>query len=135
MKKILFAAFIAAIWSGPVRAEDTHESLAEDTLKMFTNLADVLATIKDTATAEKVKPELKKTCEKLADLKHRFQKIGEPTAAKKEDLDKKYKAKMSMVASKIKNDMDRIKTLDGGTDIIVTITEALKLFGEKKPDK
>jgi hypothetical protein len=132
MKKILFAAFIAAIWSCPVHAEDTHESLAEDTLKTFTNLADVLSTIKDTATAEKVKPELKKTCEKLADLKRRFENVGEPTAAKKEDLDRKYKAKMAMVASKIKNDMERISALDGGKDIIVTISEALKLFGEKK---
>ncbi len=132
MKKTLFAVVIAAIWSCPVRAEDTHESLAEDTLKTITNLSEELSAIKDATTAEKVKPDLKKTCEKLADLKRRFEKIGEPTAAKKEDLEKKYKMKMAMVASKIKNDMERISALDGGKDIIVMIADALKLFAEKK---
>jgi len=101
MKKVLIAAVVALVWTMPGRAQETHEVLAEDAIKAFDTFASVLSTIKDKDSAEKAKPDLKKVGEKLAGLKGRFEKIGEPKGDKKDELDKKFKPKMEEVQKKL----------------------------------
>ena len=136
MKKALFAAVLAVLWSAPVRADDTHESLADDAVKAFSTFGDILAKITDKPSAESAKPKLKETGAKLADLKIRFDKIGEPKGEKKDELDKKYKPKMEEAAKKVQNEMIRIATkIEGGMDIIKDITEALSPLNKKTEEK
>jgi hypothetical protein len=136
MKRILFAAVLALAWSAPGRAEDTHETLAEESYKAFNGLADVLAGIKDKDTAEKAKPELKKTGEKIADLKARFEKIGMPTDSKKVELEKKFSPKMKEAMKKVEKEMGRIATMvDGGLDILKDLTAILAPIASSVPKK
>ncbi len=132
MKKVLLTAVLAFVWTLPGRAQDTHDDLAEDAIKTFSGFADVLASIKDKESAEKAKIELKKTGDKLADLKTRIDKIGEPQGAKKDELEKKYKPKMEEVQKKVQGEMLRIATkVDGGQDIIKDIAAVLAPLGKK----
>jgi Skp family chaperone for outer membrane proteins len=122
MKNLMFAAVVALAWTATSRAQDTHEALAEDAIKAFNSFADVLGTIKDKASADKAKTDLQKTGEKLAGLKERFDKIGEPKGDKKDELDKKFKPKMEEVQKRVQNEMLRIATkVEGGQDIIKDI--------------
>lgn len=126
MKKILIAAVLAVIWSAPVRAEDTHESLADDAFKAFNEFADTLAMIKDKESWEKVKESLKKTGMKLADVKARFDKIGEPKGDKKDEIEKKYKPKMEEIQKKVQSEYQRIANkVPGGREILNEVNAAL----------
>jgi len=132
MKKVMIAAVFACLWAAPVRAEDSHESVAEDAIKALGTFNDILATIKDKASADDAKPKLKDAGGKLADLKVRFDKLGEPKGGQKEELDKKFKPKMEEVTKKLQNEMIRIATqIEGGQDILKDITSHLAPLGKK----
>lgn len=132
MKKVLVAAVVALIWSAPSQAQDTHEVLADEAIKAFNGFADILAKITDKKSAEAATADLKKTGEKLTELKARFEKIGEPKGEKKEELDKKFKPKMEEVQKKVQSEMIRIATkVEGGKDIIMEIGAVLTPLAKK----
>ncbi|MCE9532680.1 MAG: hypothetical protein K8T89_16400, partial [Planctomycetes bacterium] len=81
---------------------------------------------------KKAESKLKEIGEKLSDFKKRFDKIGEPTGEKKEELDKKFKPMMQAVTKKLEGQMNRIATqIDGGPDILKEITSHLAPLAKK----
>ncbi len=126
MKRVLFGALLAVLWSAPIRAADTHEAVAEDAIKAFSGFADALTAVKDKESAQKANPDLKKWGEQIAGIKKRMDVLGEPKADKREELDKKYKPKMEEAVKKMQAEMSRIATkVDGGLDILKSITDVL----------
>jgi hypothetical protein len=130
--KLRYALFVAVLGAAPAHADDTFESLTEEGIKALNGYAEVLMMIKDKATAETAKPDIKKIAEKVAGLKTRMEKLGEPGRLRKEELDKKYKPKMEATIKKINAQLDRIKDLDGGALIVTQVTSILNLDPKDK---
>ena len=130
--KLLCATLFALVGFSTARADDTFESLTEEGIKALNGFAEILITIKDKATAERAKPDIKKVAEQIGGLKERMEKLGEPGRLRKEELDKKYTPKMEATIKKINKELDRIKDLEGGSLIVTQVTAILDLAPKAK---
>ncbi len=126
MKSLLIAAAWGVLLaSAAARADDTHDSLAEEYVKAYTNFATGLAAIKDKDSATKTMPDLEKTGQKILDLKKRFDKLGEPSEDQKAEMTKKFAPKMQELQKTITAEMLRISKLDGGPDMLKGVENVL----------
>ena len=143
MKKLIIAGIVAVLGAGPACAQDsgtdTHESLVADTIKSIKDFSDILAQIKGKKSADDSKPKLEAMSKRMAELKKRYDKVGEPAGAKKEELEKKFKPDMEAAAKKLTGELVRIAlNVEGGQDFVKDISsmfDSLKPKGKEKEKK
>ncbi len=133
MKAFVLAMACGLGFSTIASAQDTYEKVLDEMVPAFTEFGETLEKIKDPKSAEKVKPALKELAKKMADLKARADKLGEPKGEKKEELEKKYKGKLQDAAKKLSTEMVRIATqVESGKEIVKEISEILGPLSKKK---
>ena len=134
MKKVLFASVVAMIWAFPApAADDTFNNLAEQTIKTIDEFTAILAKVTDKKSADESKSKFEETAKTMADLVKRSQKLGEPSAEQKAELDKKYKAKIDAAAKHLQAELNRIAMkVDGGQEIVQDFGKLLKPFKKKE---
>lgn len=86
---IAFAVLSLALVVGCDRAP-THESVMEQQVTTMEDVAKLLTTVTDEASANSAKPKLKELSEKLKAVKAEADKIAKPTKEKEDELRKKY---------------------------------------------
>lgn len=75
----------------------THESIAEDSVSLMEEMAAILPTVKDEASANAAKPKLKALAEKAKALKAEEEKLSKLTNEQQAALLKKHEARMTKV--------------------------------------
>ena len=136
MKDILPLGLLVLVFVGPVRADDTHRSLTEETLKEVDAFTDILKSIKDKNKADEAKPKIEAQAKTMLELRKRSEKLGEPTKETKADLDKEFKTKFAEAIKRLQDQMIRIATsVDGGQDIVKDIRERLAPLSKAKDKK
>lgn len=83
----------------------THESLAEDQMKVMEDVVATLKTVKDEATAKAAAEKLKTLKAKGDELEKQMKELGEPPA----ELKTKYDEKAKKVAGELVGEMIRIQ--------------------------
>ncbi len=133
MKTTVLAIVCALAWTNPARSQDTFEKVVDEMIPAFTKFGDTLATVKDKKSFEDAKPTIKQVAKTMLDLRERAEKLGEPKGEKKEELEKKYKAKLEAAAKKMSTEMVRIATqVEGGQEIVKELGEMLAPLSKKK---
>lgn len=101
---------------------DTHEELLKESLKVITEVCDVMDKVKDKATAEQNKPKLKELSARMDDLRKRVEKLGEPTVEVVKKITEQYfqqlvtlEQRMLMVRKKL--DQPEIKAVLGDVNL------------------
>jgi hypothetical protein len=103
-----FVVSLVLLTSGCGRGTPTHESLTQDMIGMMNEQADVLAAVKDEASANAAKPKLEALAEKAKAMKQAADKLGEPVKEVEEQLRKKFEPEMQKVAQRVMSEMMRI---------------------------
>lgn len=80
---------------------DSPESVMDDTLATMNDMAAVLETVKDEATAKSAASKLEGLVEKMKSLKERADKMEKPSKEKEAELEKAYKEKMTAAGSRM----------------------------------
>jgi hypothetical protein len=105
---------------------DSHESLTRDAIAIMNETADVLATIKDSASADAAKSKLKGLGERWRDNHQR--RAAKKSIAAKElvRLEKHYGAQTEAATKRYLAEVLRVRKVDGGE-------EALRELGDVQP--
>ncbi len=128
-RALLLAGVLLAAWTAPVgAADDTHEKLVKDMIKVFKDGAATLKTIKDEESAKAAQPKLKKLGAALKDIRARGQKLGKPQGDTEEQLKTKYKGQIEASQKEFSKEVMRVATVPGGK-------EALAAMGLGKPQR
>ncbi|QOV90026.1 hypothetical protein [Humisphaera borealis] len=104
---IAFAVLSLALVVGCDRAP-THESVMEQQVTTMEDVAKLLTTVTDEASANSAKPKLKELSEKLKAVKAEADKIAKPTKEKEDELRKKYEERITKAMSAWLMEMGRI---------------------------
>lgn len=86
----------------------THDSVTAEAIKLMNDMADILASIKDEASAKSAKPKLEALSKRMDALKQKSQALGVPTKEQKDALQKKYGEERTKAASRLLKDIFRI---------------------------
>ncbi|MCP4377663.1 MAG: hypothetical protein GY794_15995 [bacterium] len=101
----LMLSLVPLIGCGP---SDPHEKAVVDMMDCMEEMADVLATVTDEASAEEAKPKLEAVAERMQTLKKDMDKLGEPDKEKEEALKEKYEERMKEVTKKMMKENMRV---------------------------
>jgi hypothetical protein len=122
---ILAALALLVLASG---CSDSHESLTKDAIAVVNETADVLATIKDSPTADAAKPKLKELGDRWRDNQQRRAAKKRISAKELARLERQYGAQMEAATKRYLAEVVRVRKVDGGE-------EALRELGEVQPDQ
>ncbi len=101
--------------------ESPHELAVKQMLKSLDKLTMTLASIKDAATADAARPDLKKAAENWVDVKTKAGKLAPPEKAEKDRLAKEYKGKMDEALKKFLTEVGRVRILPAGQEVLMEI--------------
>lgn len=104
---VTFAVLSIAFFNGCDRAP-THDSVMEDSVTVMEDLAKVMATVKDEASAAAAKPKLKELSDKMKTLKAESDKMAKPSKEKEDELKKKYEDRMTKAMTSLFGESMRI---------------------------
>jgi len=109
IKKLTIAALMLSLLPlAGCGTSDPYEQVTEDSLACMEEMVDVLATVKDKASAEAAKPKLEAVGERMKEIEKRMEELGKPDKAKQEALEKKYKERMTEIAGKMMQESMRV---------------------------
>jgi hypothetical protein len=99
----------------------THESVVKDMLGTVEQIIMVLTNVKDEASAQAARPELKKAGLRMQELRRQAREMKQPTREEKELLEKKYKNQFDEVLKKLRAESLRVKGIPGGPEAVKEI--------------
>ncbi|CAN5524098.1 hypothetical protein BH10PLA1_BH10PLA1_17810 [soil metagenome] len=103
---ILASVMLLVVCSGC--GGDSHEKLSKESVSTMKEMVSVLEGVKDEASAQSAKPQLKSLMEKLQDINHRQSKLPAPTEAEMKEMDSKYGKEMEETSRKFTSEMMRV---------------------------
>lgn len=89
-----FAGLLVLVWAASGCGGDKHEVVIKDTIQAMNDMADIVDTIKDEASAKAAEPKLKAVADRLQEIKKRADAMEKPSAEKEEALKKKYEGEL-----------------------------------------
>jgi hypothetical protein len=96
------AGIIALLaFSGGCGSSDPHDAAVKEMLAAMNELADVMDTVKDEASATAAAPKLKAVADRVKALKTKMDGMPKPTAEVEESLKKKYEEQMKNVMGRL----------------------------------
>ncbi len=137
MKKAVGAAcLVALLLVGGAGAADVKDFDAniEAFIKALNKTGDLLATVKDKASADKAKPELKKAAAEMKKLKAESDKLGKPTDEQAAELTKKHKKGVETAAVKLTTELIRLSRAEYAKDVLKEFKQAEGKTEDAKKD-
>jgi hypothetical protein len=99
--------------------EDTpYDQSLKQMLKTLERLTTALATVKDGATAEAARPELRKATMAWVEVKTKMAELPPPEPAEKTRLTKEYKGKIEAALTKFFIEVGRVRGLPAGKVVL-----------------
>ena len=92
---------------------DTQESIARESIKTFSEYADILETITDKASAEKAKPRIERLQKELVDQKARSEQLPNPGHEEAVKLSQKLLPESRAVMLRVEREMKRLQNIPG----------------------
>jgi hypothetical protein len=121
-RQMVVAAFLVGAMA-MAGCKDKYEKAVVKGIDVMKELAGVLEGIKDTETARKANPELKKVAERLKALEKEMKDIGEFPEDRERQLKARYKGETERLGKKMIDEMERISSL--GPAVTTEIRSAL----------
>jgi hypothetical protein len=106
--------------------DDSYEGIVKDMLVTVDQITKTLLTIKDRDTAEAVRPELKKTAQRMLELRKKADE-KQPNKEEKDRLQKEYAPKFEKAVKQLRDVTAKIKSIPGGEDAL----EELQILKDK----
>jgi hypothetical protein len=108
-------AALVLILVGVARAGDTAEAFARDSMKNLKDIKPVLASIKDSKTAEAALPKLLDLGKRLEKIEQRARALAKDPEQKKRlaDFDKKFSKEGEAIMADLGRELTRIRALPG----------------------
>lgn len=134
---VVFALLLPAVPGGG-KAASTQEEVVKEMLATLEQVLKVLGTIQDQPSAAAARPELKKSADRLADLRKQAREIRQPTREEKDRIEKQYQGKFDAVLQKLRTESIRVKGIPGGAEAIKELAvapEKKQKNPEKTPEK
>jgi len=127
-KAMLLGSLCVLFWAADGRAADTKEydAIFKEVVGSMSQLADVLASIKDKDSADKAKPEIKKIAVKMKELKAKGDKLGKPSKDQEKELMEKYRKDLEAATKKMTTEAFRLASTDYGKDALKDLQELNK---------
>ena len=105
-------------------AGDSHEKVADDTLKVMERMSTAMTSITDKATAEKAVADMKVIANDMKAISERAKKLGEPSADVKARIDASMKAKADELQKKMMAGMMKVAT--AGPEAMAVLQAGMK---------
>lgn len=105
-------------------AGDSHEKVADDTLKIMERMSTAMTSITDKATAEKAVADMKVIANDMKAISERAKKLGEPSTDVKTRIDASMKVKAEELQKKMMASMMKVAT--AGPEAMVVLQEGMK---------
>ncbi len=90
--------------------QSSHESLTDEMVTSTEEIADVLETVTDKASAEAAKPRLEAIAKKMKDTLERRKALGEPDAAEQQAIAEKVKSRLDASQARMMQAMMRLQS-------------------------
>ncbi len=113
MKKTLVLPLLALLLSVGCASDDA-DSLVKQTISAMDETAQVMATVKDEASAQAAVPRLKALAEKRRKIEEKMAAVKTPPPAEQAELQKKYAARLSEVTATLMQEAMRVSNVPGG---------------------
>lgn len=121
MRLTAIAASVAFLFAAgnatPAETKDFEDALKE-MIAAIKKIGDTLAGVKDKESAEKARPELKKSGEKIKELQAKIEKLGKPTPEQEKELGEKFKKDLQDATNKLVQEAVRLGQTDYGKDVL-----------------
>lgn len=85
-----------------------HEDVAEDTIEVVEEMAEVLSTVKDKESALAAKPKLEELSQRMQELQEEGAEMGKMDPEAEEAFDEKYGPRMEKAVGKLMSEILRI---------------------------
>jgi hypothetical protein len=117
---VLAASLSMVLGASTGVAADTKdfEAVFKDMVDTMNKVGDVLATVKDQATADKAQPEAKKLGAQMKELKAKAEKLGKPTPEQEKVLKDKFQKEMEAATKKMIEQATRLSTTEYGKTVL-----------------
>ena len=112
MTKPLAAALAVLLLAGC--ASDDAESMVKQTIAAMDETAQVLATVKDEASAKAAVPRLKSLAEQRRKIEEKVATVKTPPPEEQAELQKKYAARLTEVSTRLVQEAMRVSQVPGG---------------------
>lgn len=109
--------------------QEQYEKLLSEAVKQINATADVLASVKDKASAEAAKAKLKDIGGKLKSIQTEGDKLGKPDPKIEGELKGKYKDKLESAAKRIIAESIRVATVEGGKELLMDLQSVFPKMG------
>jgi hypothetical protein len=99
---------------------DTKEfgAIIEESTALTNQLADILATVKDQTSADRVHPKVKRIVARIKDLGRKLNKLGQPTPEQAKELQKKYERSANEAEYKMIREAERLSETEFGPALV-----------------
>jgi hypothetical protein len=133
MKVLLSVFFATLLFSAPLNAADTHQSLAEEAIKVIEKLTTELKDVKATSDFEICRAKFKPLTDEMAGIRRRTAELPRLEGDAKKTMEDKYRGKMDEVAKKLKAEFTRITNdVSGGKDFVKELSKMVVESKDKK---
>jgi len=135
---LLFASAVLGLSSfvalDPQAGDGSFEGLVKETLSTVEDITKTLKTIKDRASAEAARPELKKAARLLLELRKKAEEWKQPNKEEKDRLAKEYAPKFEAAVKQLRAATIIVKAIPGGEEAIAELA-ILKDKNDKEKEK
>jgi hypothetical protein len=131
MTRALGAAILLLTGTAALAQEggSPHEAVVKEMIGIMERMTASLTGVKDDATAEAARPELKKAAEQFAAVRKKAEKLDQPTPEERKKITAAYQKKLAEVVARLKQEVARVQTVPGGRD---ALREIAQVFGKGK---
>lgn len=113
MRKTFAASLLAAFLLAGCASDDA-DSLVKQTIQAMDETSQVMATVKDEASAQAAVPRLRALAERRKKIEEKMAAVKTPPQAEQAELQKKYAARLSEVTTSLMQEAMRVSTVPGG---------------------
>jgi hypothetical protein len=102
-----------------------YEGVLKEMIGIMERMTATLAGVKDDATAEAARPELKKAAEQFAAVRKKAEKLDQPTPEDRKKIVAAYQKKMAEAVARLKQEVARVQAVPGGRDALAEVARVL----------
>jgi hypothetical protein len=105
--------------------ESPLAQVVKEMLATMEKMTTSLSTVKDEATAEAARPDLRKAAASWLEVKHKAKNVKPPTQEEKDRLQREFRDKIQAAHKKLFGEIARVKGVPGGPKALAEISSAL----------
>jgi hypothetical protein len=99
-------------------AKSPYDAVVQDMIAATDKITSILATIKDSTSAQAARPELKKAVGKFLEVRKRADKLTQPDRKERDRISRTYAKKLQDAVERNKEERTRVAGVAGGRDAL-----------------